>query len=238
MWTIFKFYFILFFISLNVFAQSIYLINPVGKDLPDGATSVSKNRSIMSCGERTGLSVYSSLDIQAILSISNKLSSDIVTLETNWDTYSPLQEASALGGLNEKEVLKYPKDVQRIIFYCLTWDESYRLKLYSIPQDVLENISSNIMKQKPWDVLPKNVAEKIDRFSEATIRDFVYLILRANVFYSIRSGFEKNPTLWATSFAWRTPLTQVQSTDNEKQRTDNKMQNTEKKEEKEQGHSN
>lgn len=210
MWTTFKIIIILFFIPINVFAQKIHLINPVGKKLPE-VTSLSKNRSVMSCGERTGLSVYSSLDIQAILAISNMLSSEVIPLDTNWDTYSPLQDSPTAGTLNEKEVLNYPKDVQRILFYCLTWDESYRLKLFNIPQDVLENITSSVLKQKPWKVLPKNVAERVNNFSEPTIRDFVYLILRANVFYSIRGGFDKNPTLWATSFAWRTPVSSIQN---------------------------
>ena len=209
--TIYKFILlILYFIPINAFAQKVYITNPVGKKIPE-ATSISKNRSIMSCGERTGMSVYSSLDIQAILAISNMLSSEIIPLETNWDTYSPLQDSPNVGTLNEKEVLNYPKDVQRIIFYCLTWDESYRLKLYNIPQDVLENISNTVMKQKPWKILPKINADRINNFSELTIRDFVYLILRANVFYSIRGGFDKNPTLWATSFAWRTPVTSLQN---------------------------
>jgi hypothetical protein len=210
MWTIFKFVIILFFIPINVFAQKFYLTNPVGKNLSQ-ATSISKNRSIMSCGEKTELSVYSSLDIQVILAISNILSSEVVPLDTNWDTYSPLQDSPTAGTLNEKEVLNYPKDVQRIIFYCLTWDESYRLKLFNISQDVLENITSSVIKQKSWKGLPKNVAERINNFSEPTIRDFVYLILRANVYYSIRGGLDKNPTLWATSFAWRTPVTSLQN---------------------------
>lgn len=211
MWTISKYNIVLFFISINAFAQkNNLLINPVGKELPE-VTSISKNRSIMSCGERTGLSVYSSLDIQAILAISNMLSSETVPLETNWDTYSPLQDSATMGILNEKEILNYPKDVQRIIFYCLTWDESFRLKLFHISQDVLENITSNVIAKKPWKVLPKNIAERINNFSEPTIRDFVYLVLRANVFYSSRGGFDKNPTLWATSFAWRTPVTGLQT---------------------------
>lgn len=210
MWTIFKFIILLFVISINAFAQKIYLINPVGKNLPE-VESLSKNRSIMSCGERNGLSVYTSLDIQAILAISNMLSPEMISLDTNWDIYSPLQDSPNAGSLNEKEVLNYPKDVQRILFYCLTWDESYRLKLFNIPQDVLENITSSVIKQKPWKALPKNIAEAINNFSEPTIRDFVYLILRANVFYSIRGGFDKNPTLWATSFTWRTPVTSMQN---------------------------
>jgi hypothetical protein len=210
MWTIFKFIIIIFFIPINVFAQKIYLINPVGKKIPE-VISISKNRSIMSCGERTGLSVYSSLDIQAILAISNMLSSESIALETNWDTYSPLKDSPTAGTLNEKEVLNFPKDVQRILFYCLSWEESYRLRLFNIPEDVLENITSSVVKQKPWNVLSENVVERINNFSEPTIRDFVYLILRADVFYSIRGGLDKNPTLWATSFAWRTPITSMQS---------------------------
>ena len=212
--TIFKFIIIFLFIPANIFAQNIHLINPVGKAIPESAVVESINRSIMSCGEGTGLSVYSSLDIQAILAISNMLSTETVVLSTNWDTYSPLQQSSVSGNLNEKEVINYPLDVQRILFYCLTWDESYRLKLYAIPEDVLENIAASVIKQKPWKVLSKEVAERINHFSEATIRDFVYLILRANVFYSIRGGFNKNPTLWATSFAWRTSITSLKNGEN------------------------
>ncbi|APJ02549.1 hypothetical protein [Silvanigrella aquatica] len=211
MWTIFKIILLILIIPFQVFAQNLNLINPVAKNIPDDVQSIFKNRSIMSCGERTGLSVYTSLDIQAILAISNMLSSETIPLETNWETFSPLLENVTSASLNEKDVLKYPHDVQRIIYYCLTWDESYRLKLYDISQEVLDSIAANVIKEKPWKVLPKTIADRINKFSRASIRDFVYLILRSNIYFSIRGDFSKNPTLWATSFIWRTPVTSLQN---------------------------
>lgn len=180
MWTIFKFLIFLLLVPFFAFAQSISLTNPVGKDFSK-LERVSTNRSIMSCGERSGLSVYSSLDIKAILAISNMLSSDVIPLETDWETFSPLKSSSTIGNLNDQEIQKFPKDVQRILFYCLTWDESFRLKLFQIPQEALENIASTVKKKKPWSVLNKEASERIDKFSDTTIRDFVYLILRADV---------------------------------------------------------
>jgi len=201
-----KIVFLFLFVNLNAFAQKIVLTNPVGKKIPE-ATLISLNRSIMSCGERTGLSVYSSIEIQAVLSISNMLTSEKTPLETNWDIFSPTINSNSTGSLNEKEFLNYPPDVQRIIFLCLTWDESFRLKLFNISNDALDDITNSVMKKKPWSVLPKKVSERIDTFSQLTIKDFVYLVLRANTFYTVRGGFNKNPTLWATSFSWRVPVT-------------------------------
>ena len=211
MWTIFKLIFILFFIPLNSVAKKIYLINPVGKDLPKDATVLWENRSLMNCGEKTTLSIYSSLDIQAILSISNIISPERVILETDWNAFSPNQVNSVKGTLNEKEILNYPKDVQRILFYCLSWDESYQLKIFDIPRDIIDNTLAKVMEKKPWNELSKGAAERINSFSEATLREFVFLILRAEAFYSVRGGFNKNPTLRKIPFSWTTPSAKVKS---------------------------
>lgn len=191
----------------SIFAQKLTITNPVGKTIPEGKL-VFKNRSIMSCGQKTGLSVYSSLDIQAILSISNMLSQEKIPLVTNWDVFLP-SSLSTSAGLNEKDYLTYAADVQRIIFLCLTWDESYRLKLFNIPVEALDDITNDVIKKKPWQNLSKEVSERIDAFSTYTIRDFVYLVLRANTFYYVRGGLNKNPTLWSTSFSWKVPTTTV-----------------------------
>ncbi|WGL58488.1 hypothetical protein QEJ31_08030 [Pigmentibacter sp. JX0631] len=201
---------VIFLVTLSfsaLYSQKLLLTNPVGKPLPEGSV-VFKNRSIMSCGQKTGLSVYTSLDIQAILSISNLLSQDKISLTTNWDTFTP-SFASTSSSLNEKDFLTYPADVQRIIFLCLTWDESYRLKLFNIPIEALDDISSEVIKKKPWQNLQNEVAERIDAFSKFTIRDFVHLVLRANTFYYVRGGLNKNPTLWSTSFVWKVPSTVI-----------------------------
>ncbi|MGY3803229.1 hypothetical protein ACWNT8_04085 [Pigmentibacter ruber] len=190
-----------------IYSQKLIITNPVGKALPEGSV-VFKNRSIMSCGQKTGLSVYTSLDIQAILSISNLLSQEKIPLTTNWDTFTP-SFASTSSSLNEKDYLTYSADVQRIIFLCLTWDESYRLKLFNIPIEALDDISNEVIKKKPWQNLQKEVSERIDNFSKFTIRDFVHLILRANTFYYVRGGLNKNPTLWSTSFVWKVPSTVI-----------------------------
>ncbi len=195
------------FFNASLFAQKLTITNPVGKTIPDGKV-VFKNRSIMSCGQKTGLSVYSSLDIQAILSISNMLSQEKLPITTNWNEFVPSSSSTSVG-LNEKDYLTYPGDVQRIIFLCLTWDESYRLKLFNIPIEALDDITNDVIKKKPWQTLSKEVAERIDAFSTFTIRDFVYLVLRANTFYYVRGGLNKNPTLWSTSFFWKVPTTTV-----------------------------
>ena len=213
---IFKLIPLFFLLSTTVFAQKFILTNPVGKEIPQSKI-ISTNRSIMSCGERTGLSVYSSLEIQAILSISNMLSTEKIPLDTNWDTFTPSINATSTGSLNEKTILNYPPDVQRILFLCLTWDESYRLKLFNISNEALEDITISVMKKKPWTVLPKNISDRVDAFSQLTIKDFVYLILRANTFYSVRGGFNKNSTLWATSFAWRLPSSSIQVNTNKEE---------------------
>lgn len=205
------------FFQNSLFAQKLSITNPVGKTIPEGKI-VFKNRSIMSCGQKTGLSVYSSLDIQAILSISNMLSQEKIPLATNWDVFLP-SSLSTSTGLNEKDYLSYSTDVQRIIFLCLTWDESYRLKLFNIPIEALDDITNDVIKKKPWQNLSKDVADRIDAFSTYTIRDFVYLVLRANTFYFVRGGLNKNPTLWSTSFSWKVPTTSVNK---------NKQESTEK----------
>lgn len=207
--TIFKFFIILCIFPVSAFAQTFLLVNPVGKSLPEKSEiiSVHKNRSIMSCGDKNnGLSVYTSLDIKAILAISNMISTEVVSFETNWDTFYPSQNTSTTGLLDGKIFLSYPKDVQKIIFYCLAWDESVRLKLFEIPQDVLQNILNKVISQKPWKVLSNEDSKRIDEFSKPTISDFIYLILRANVYYSIRGDVEKNSTLFSTPFSWRVPI--------------------------------
>lgn len=197
----------IFLQSLSLYAQKLNIINPVGNKISEG-TVIFKNRSIMSCGQKTGLSVYSSLDIQAILSISNMLSQEKIVLTTDWDTFQANSLATSTS-LNEKDYLTYPQDVQRIIFLCLTWDESYRLKLFNIPVEALDDIANDVVKKKPWQGLKKDVVERINAFSFYTIRDFVYLVLRANTFFYVRGPLNKNPTLWSTSFSWKLPSTLI-----------------------------
>ncbi|KAB8030793.1 hypothetical protein [Fluviispira multicolorata] len=199
---IFKLIFVLLLPHFQSNAQTSIISNPVGEKIPEHKI-ISINKSIMSCGDRSGLYIYSSLDIQAILSISNFLSDEKVKMTTDWHSFLPMKYNSSSSGLNDKDILNFPDDVKRILYICTTWNESFQLKLFQIPKAAIDNITSNVKKQKPWQDLNAEDAKQLNNFSEETIRDFVNVVLRSEVYRSIKGGFNKNPTLWSTPFTWR-----------------------------------
>jgi hypothetical protein len=203
MWIIIKIFFSFICLSSAAFAVTQSVMSSPWEE-EESLQFVSKNKSIMTCGDESSpFFVYSELSIQAILSISNVLSGDQVPLETQWDSFAPLDESHSFVTLKEQEFSKYPKDVQRILYYCLAWDESSKFKLFTIPQEAVDNIAVRIKIQRPWKVLSKEVAQRIDHLSDQKIRNFVYLILRSNVFHSVRGDFKQNQTFWSIPFSWK-----------------------------------
>ncbi|WP_186646548.1 hypothetical protein [Fluviispira vulneris] len=216
---IFKFLLILLFFPWKAYGQSVIFSNPVGENLPEYKL-ISVNKSIMNCGDRSDLYIYSSLDIKAILSIANFLSDEKVAMTTDWNTFLPMTYNPTSSGLNERDIGNFPEDIRRILYICTTWNESFQLKLFSIPKEAIENITKSVKTNRPWQSLSQEEAYQLDHFSEATLYDFVYIILRSNVYKSIKGGFEKNPTLWSTPFTWRVINTKEKDINSELEKKD------------------
>jgi hypothetical protein len=162
------------------------------------------NRSIMSCGNSAQQDVYTSLDIQAILLISNAISKHHVPLTTDWNTFEPL----ALGisdrkGLDERN---RPDDERRILFLCFAWDEATRLNLFSLSDQEIQMNLNKIKKERPWKNLSFNTVQRMDRLSDAQLKKFIQIVLKADAFEEIRGGINKNPSLLYIPFMWRVPI--------------------------------
>ncbi|MES2614455.1 MAG: hypothetical protein V4591_03470 [Bdellovibrionota bacterium] len=160
------------------------------------------NRSILGCGADGRVDVYSSLDIQALLSISNAVSAVSVSQHTNWENFTPPPFTSV--NFSEARFKALPDDVKRILFLCLTWNESERLKLFVIPDAALDNISKRLHEERPWKNLDAKLVKKLDALSNETLKEFVYIVLRADVFESARGGLLENKSLWFISWNWLT----------------------------------
>ena len=160
------------------------------------------NQSILGCGGTNHLDVYSSFDIKILLSISNAISSNNIIVETNWDNFHPPSFTSV--NSNETQLNALPNDIKRMLFLCLTWNESDRLKLFVIPDAALENVSQRLHSERPWKNLDAKVVKKADNLSDSTLKEFIYIVLRANVFESVRGDLLNNKSLWFVSWNWLT----------------------------------
>jgi hypothetical protein len=161
---------------------------------------VYSNTAILKCGQGENQNIYSSFDIKVILSISNAISSQQIPLTTNWDYFhSP---AINMQTINEKKLSNLPLDIKRILFLCLTWNESERLNLFTIPDSALENIATRLEKERPWKKLDHATSLKADNLSKDTLKEFIYIVLRANVFESVRGNLENNKSLWFMNWSW------------------------------------
>lgn len=162
------------------------------------------NRSIMSCGNSTQQDVYTSLDVQAILLISNVISKHRVPLTTDWNTFEPL----ALGisdrkGLDERN---RPDDERRILFLCFAWDEASRLNLFPLSDEEVQIALNKIKKERPWKNLSFNTVQRMDHLSDAQLKKFIQIVLKGDQFEKIRGGINKNPSLLYIPFMWRVPI--------------------------------
>lgn len=160
------------------------------------------NQSILECGGTNHFDVYSSFDIEVLLSISKAISSTKVNLETNWENFLPPSFTSA--NFNENEFNTLPSDIRRILFLCLAWNESDRLKLFTIPDSALENITTRLREERPWKNLDAKLVKKIDNLSDTTLKEFIYIVLRADVFESVRGDLLNNKSLWFIPWDWLT----------------------------------
>lgn len=162
------------------------------------------NRSVMSCGNSAEDRFYTSFDIQALLLISNEISNHKVPLTTDWNVFEP----SSIGisdkkGLEDKD---WPADERRIVFLCLAWDESKRLNLFSVDDKDVELSLGKIKRQRPWTSLSKETSKRFDHLSEAKLRQYIKMVLRADEFEKARGGINQNPSLWYIPFSWRVPV--------------------------------
>ena len=165
-----------------------------------GYEPVFNNKSILSCGKSPNLEIYSSFDFDILLSISNALSSVKVPLTTNWQNFTPPTFNSI--NLNEAQYKSLPGDVARVLYLTLTWNESQRLKLFLIPDAALENVATRLKNERPWQALDATTVKKADNLSQESLKEFIYIVLRANVFESTRGNFLDNKSLWFISWDW------------------------------------
>lgn len=158
------------------------------------------NKSILSFGMNDHTEVFSQFDLQIILLISNAISNDVVPIVTNWNSFNPPDISSA--NFTESKFLALPKDLQRILFLCLTWNESERLKLFIVPELALENVANRMRIERPWKNLDVNTVKKADTMSDETLKYFIDIILRANLFKENRGDLLKNKSLWFVPWDW------------------------------------
>lgn len=184
-------------------AQGFVIANPAGT-VPTNTSFAFQNRSIMSCGSNETVNVYSALDVQALLALSNQLFNTKIPLTTNWSTYIPPTQGSRLPKLADLNTDKWSADVKRMLFLCVVWNETNRLNLYAVSERELTQTLQIMRAQRPWSVYSTPVAQRIDALSDATLKDFIHIVQRAHTYSSTRGEFDKNPTLWHVPFAWRT----------------------------------
>ena len=158
------------------------------------------NKSILSCGKSPNLEIYSSFDFDILLSISNALSSVKVPITTNWQNFTPPTFNSL--NLNEAQYKSLPGDVARVLYLTLTWNESQRLKLFLIPDAALQNVATRLKNERPWQNLDAATVKKADNLSQESLKEFIYIVLRANVFESTRGNFLDNKSLWFIAWDW------------------------------------
>lgn len=194
----FLFLFQLLFIANVSYAQNTLLNETYFKT--EKYDVIFTNHSIVEFGTAPNLDVYSSIDIQALLAISNAISSEKVALVTKWDQFNPPPMTSL--NFNEAQFKNLPEDVKRILFLGLTWNESERLNLFVIPDEALENVSQRMIEERPWKTYEMSVVKKIDSFSKETLKDFIYVVLRANVFQSVRGDLLNNKSLLFINWNW------------------------------------
>lgn len=160
------------------------------------------NRSVMSCGNSANMVVYTSLDIETILAISNAISNKTIPLTTDWNTFVPPElESFDRLGLGIKNL---PPDVRRILFVCVAWNEASRLNLFSVPESDVQLAFERVRAERPWRGLASE--KRVDRLSDATLKEFVQMVLKVDSFERVRGGIEKNPSLGYSAFAWRVPV--------------------------------
>jgi hypothetical protein len=183
-------------VSLSSFAQSL----DANKLKEQGYELVFTNQSILSCGVNPNLEIYSSFDINILLNLSNVLSNNKIPISTNWDHFIPLHFNYL--NMSETDFDLLPKDVSRILYICLTWNESQRLNLFQIPKAALENIASRLRKERPWQTLDKASVEKADALSDESLMQFINIVLRANVFEASRGNYHQNKSLFLIPWDW------------------------------------
>jgi hypothetical protein len=191
---IFSFFSTLFFPSL-LFAQTPSSPKYSAEDYQ----VVSTNQSVLQCGSAR-IDVITAFDAEILLSISNAISADKTVLSTDWQSFSNPSFSSS--NFSEFKYKKLPQDMQRILFLCLSWNESERLKLFSIPDVALQNVANRLRNDRPWKTLPADMAKKADDLSDGSLKLFVYMVLRANVFVSSRGDLLKNKSLWFIPWNW------------------------------------
>lgn len=173
------------------------------------AKDVFKNISILSCGKDLHINVYSSLDAQALLDISNVIFKEKIPLTADWDHFKPPSLHYQLGANKIENILDlslWPKDIARLLTLCLVWNEVNRSYLFELPGHTISETLDHIKTQRPWKTRSPLVAQRIDNFSDKTLKEFVELLLRVDAYLSARGGLEKNPSLSYIPFEWRVPV--------------------------------
>lgn len=186
---------VLIFFSMPLFANSSQLEN----FSLDNYNVVGTNQSVLQCGS-SPVDVITAFDAQILIAISNSISPDKVTALTDWMHFSIPSLSS--NNFSELKFKSMPDDMQRLLFLCLAWNESNRLKLFSIPDVALQNVASRLRQDRPWKSLSPEIAKKADDLSDGSLKLFVYMVLRTNVFTSSRGGLLKNKSLWFIPWNW------------------------------------
>ncbi|MBX9704364.1 MAG: hypothetical protein K2X39_09455 [Silvanigrellaceae bacterium] len=159
-----------------------------------------KNKALFTVGKRANRTVYTTLSVNAILTISNFLLTEKIPIELDFSNLS--LEKLPFSNNMLYDYPHWPKEIKRIIFIALVWEEVSRLNIFEGAEKEIQLKTDDVLNKKPWKILPVAIAERIDGFSREKIASYVEIVLRTNVFYTIRGGLEQNPSLYSIPFYW------------------------------------
>lgn len=172
------------------------VINPSDQEPPVAQNLIFQNRSVLKCGAFQEETIFTLLDVETLLAISNFLSKYPIPLTTDWNNFStPKINLYRLS-------YETPQDVLRILFLCLNWQDTKLANLFSISDTELKNDLERIKKRQPWDIYSDETQQKINSLSDASLKQLVEIVLRANLAEPVRGNLKTNQSLKSVKFTW------------------------------------
>ena len=180
-------------ISTSAFGE---YINVKGKEPPIAKEHIFRNQSILSCGPRRKATVLTYVDVKALLVISNTFSQKKVPLTTNWQTLSTPR-------INLNKISStIPKDIIRVLFLCLNWEDTQLGNLYNVPEEELDKNVEKVKLEKPWRIYPKPLQEQISHLSNEQFAVLVHIVLRAEASEKAQGSLEDNTSVKSVVYSW------------------------------------